>query len=302
MDSMARLGVHRLSQNVRTRCRIMVLVSVLLGLAVQGVVAEAASSTPRPVSPILWVGFQNGLLSLEAKDVPAQRVLNEVCAKTGVVLQASVPLKGSVTASFKELPVEPAFRRLFGSDVNFIFLYHGQKPASGSVAVPSEVWVLAKGTGEAHQTAKTSNDNEAVAPSAAGDSQHPTQAIEREFERNPLVAQNAAVGSRSQEVRLKAIAYLGQQPTRDSVDVLMKVAILDPTAEPPIQQSALDALTRLAQGSPQVQEILAQHARTTGDPEMRQLAADLLGIQVEPTGDEAASEEAPKDGEPRGTR
>ena len=227
MDSMAHLGVHRHSQNVRTRWWGIMLVGAFLALGAQEAVAEAASSTPRPVSRILWVGFQNGLLSLEAKDVPAQRVLNDVCAKTGVVLQASVPLKGSVTASFKDLPVEPAFRRLFGSDVNFIFLYHGQKPASGSVAVPAEVWVLAKGMGEAPQTAKTPNDKEAVAPSAAGDSQHPTQAIERAFERNPLVAQNAAVGSRSQEVRLKAIAYLGQQPTRDSVDVLMKVAILE---------------------------------------------------------------------------
>ena len=295
-------GVHRLSQNVRTRSWIMMLVGVLLGLGVQDVVADAASSTPRPVSRLLWVGFQNGLLSLEAKDVPAPRVLHEVCAKTGVVLQASVPLKGSVTASFKDLPVEPAFRRLFGSDVNFIFLYHGQKPASGSVAVPSDVWVLAKGTGEAPKTANTPPDKEAVAPSATGDSQQPTLEIEREFERNPLAAQNAAVGSRSQEVRLTAIAYLGQQPTQDSVDVLMKVARLDPSAEPPVQQSAMDALMRLAQSSPQVQEILAEHVQTRGDPDMRQLAADILGIQVEPTGKEAASDEAPKDGEPRGTR
>jgi hypothetical protein len=86
------------------------------------------------------------------------------------------------------------------------------------------------------------------------------------------------------------------------VDVLMKIAALDKDARPPVQQGALDALVGLAQSSPQVQEILAQHVETVGDPHMRQLAADLLGIQVEPTGDEATSEEAPNDGEPRGTR
>jgi hypothetical protein len=115
------------------------------------------------------------------------------------------------------------------------------------------------------------------------------QEIEQEFARNPLAAQNAAMGARSPEVRLKAIAYLGQQPTRDSVDVLLKVATLDSNAEPPVQQGALDALGRLAQNSPQVQEILAQHVETIGEPNMRRLAADLLGVQLEPTDDVGAS-------------
>jgi hypothetical protein len=288
MDSRARLGGHRLSADLRTRWWVIVLVGAFLALGAQESVADTAASTPRRVSRILWVGFQNGLLSLEAKDAPAQRVLHEVCAKTGVFLQASVPLQGSVTASFKDLPVEPALRRLFGSDANFIFLYQGQKPASGSVVVPSDVWVLGKGTGEAPHTATAPNDQAKEAPSVE-DPQNPVQEIEREFARNPLAAQNAAMGSRNQEVRLKAIAYLGQQPTRDSVDVLLKVATLDPNAEPPIQQSALDALGGLAQSSPQVQEILAHHVETIGEPNMRRLAADLLGIQLEPTDDAGAS-------------
>jgi hypothetical protein len=295
--------VHGLSQHVRTRWWGIVLVGAFLALGAQETVAEAASYTPRPGSRLLWVGFQNGLLSLEAKDVPARKVLNEVCAKTGVFLQASVPLQGSVTVSFKDLPVETAFRRLFGPDVNFIFLYHGQKPAPGSVAIPSDVWVLAKGTREVPQTATTPHDDqEAVAPSAAGDSQNSMQEIERAFDRNPLAVRNAAMGSRSQEVRLKAIAYLGQQPTRDAVDVLLKVAALDSEAGPLVRQGALDALAGLAHSSPQVQEILAQHVKTKGDPEMRQLAADILGIHVEPIGNEAASDEALKDGERRGRR
>jgi HEAT repeat protein len=91
------------------------------------------------------------------------------------------------------------------------------------------------------------------------------------------------MGSHSQEVRLKAIAYLGQQPKRESVDVLLKVATLDPNAEPPIQRGALDALGGLAQRSPEVQEILAHLVETVGEPNMRQLAADILGIPLEPT-------------------
>jgi hypothetical protein len=62
----------------------------------------------------------------------------------------------------------------------------------------------------------------------------------------------------------------------------------------------LDALVGLAHSSPQIQEILAQHIETLGEPEpnMRQLAADLLGIQLEPIDAEAASDEAPKDAKP----
>jgi hypothetical protein len=291
MSLMAGLGGHCLSTDLMTRWWGIGLVGVLLAWGALWTVAEAASATPRPVSHILWVGFHNGLLSLEAKDAPAQRVLDEVCAKAGVVLQASISLQGPVTASFKDLPVERAFRRLFGSDANFIFLYHGPKPASGAMAVPSEVWVLAKGTGKAPQTA-TAPDDQAKEALSVEDTQNPVQEIEREFARNPLAVQNAAMGSRHPEVRLKAIAYLGQQPTRESVDILMKVATLDPHAEPPIQQGALDALVGLVHSSPQVQELVAQHIETLGEPEpkMRQLAADLLGIQLEPTGNEAASE------------
>jgi hypothetical protein len=162
--------------------------------------------------------------------------------------------------------------------------------------------VLGKSTAEAAKASKTPDGKEAVAPSAAGGPQNPMQEIDREFEKNPMAAQNAAMGSRSQEVRLKAIAYLGQQPTRQSVDVLMKVAVLDPNAEPPIQQGALDALVGLAQSSPQVQEILAHHVETIGEQNMRQLAADILGIQPEPTDRGAASDEGTNDRGQQGTR
>jgi hypothetical protein len=283
MYLMACLGMHRLSEDLRTRWRVVVLIGALLALGAQGTVADAAAYTPRQVSRILWVGFQNGLLSLEAEDAPAQKVLAEVCAKTGVFLHTSVPLQGSVTASFKDLPVEQVLRRLFGADANLIFLYHGRDASPTSVAVPSDVWVLGKSRGEASTTSEAPDGKEAVAPSAAADTWNPVQEIEREFERSPQAALNAAMGSHSQEVRLKAIAYLGQQPKRESVDVLLKVATLDPNAEPPIQRGALDALGGLAQRSPEVQEILAHLVETVGEPNMRQLAADILGIPLEPT-------------------
>jgi hypothetical protein len=185
MYPIARSGVHRLSADLRARWWGIVLVGAFLALGAQHAVGETPASTPRPASPALRVGFQNGLLSIEAKDRPWERVLDEVRTKTGIFLYVSMQLEGSVTVSFKNLPLEQALRRLFGPDANFAILYHDQKSGPTSAAVPSEVWVLGKGSAT---SSNTPHGGQEVASSAQEGTNDSVLAIEREIARNPQAA------------------------------------------------------------------------------------------------------------------
>jgi hypothetical protein len=238
-------GVHRLSEDLRTRWWSIMLVGAFLALGAQHVVGETPASTPRPASPALGVSFQNGLLSIHAKDEPWERVLDEVRAQTGIFLRVSMPLEGSVTVSFKNLPVEQALRRLFGPDANFAILYHDRKPGPTSAAVPSEVWVFGKGSAA---SANTPHGGQEVASSVQEGTHDSVLALEREIARNPQAVLDAAVESRDRELRLKAIASLGQQAHEGVVDVLLALA---EAREPRIRQSAREALEAMVQNEPQ---------------------------------------------------
>jgi hypothetical protein len=279
MYPIAPSGVHRLSEDLRTRWWSIVLVGAFLALGVQHAVGETPSSTSRPASPALRVGFQNGLLSIEAKDRPWQKVLDEVRTKTRIFLYVSMPLEGSVTVSFKNLPLEQALRRLFGPDANFAILYHDQKPGPTSAAIPSEVWVLGKGSAA---SSNTQHGGQEVASSVQEGPNDSVLAIEREIARNPEAALDAAVESRDQELRLKAIAYLGQHANEGVVDVLLKLA---EAREPRIRQSAREALEAMVQNEPQARVIVTHMLETMATPAMRQWASETLGVSLEPLDD-----------------
>src|SRR5262245_50253164 len=141
--------MYCLARVVKLRRQVMVLVGAFLILGVQHAVGETVSSTPPPTSPTLRVDFQNGLLSVEAKEGPWPRSLSEMREKPRIALNVSMPLTGTATVSFTDLPLDQALTRLFGPDTNFAIFYPSRAPASTSPAVPYEVWVLGKGSGEA---------------------------------------------------------------------------------------------------------------------------------------------------------
>jgi hypothetical protein len=282
----AHLGMNRLCRDVRTRWLVMVLVVAFLALGAQRAVGESPSSTPRPASPALRVGFLNGLLSIHAKDGPWEKVLDEVRAKTGIILRVSMPLEGSVTVSFRNLPVEQALRRLFGPDANFAILYANSKPGAPSAAIPSEVWVLSKGSVASANTPHEGQEMTSSVPEGMND---PIQAIEREFETSPRAALDAAIDTTNEELRLKAVAHLAWQPNEEVVGVLLK--FVRRYSETPIGQTAGSALEAMMQNEPQARALVAQELETTGTPEMWQWAAEKLGVSMEGLDDEPGSQE-----------
>jgi hypothetical protein len=276
MDSIAHSGVHRRSEDRRTRWWRIVLVGAFLALGAQHAVGETPASTPRPASPAVRVGFQNGLLSIHAKDEPWENVLDEVHAQTGIFLRVSMPLEGSVSVAFTNLPVEQALRRLFGPDANFAILYPDQTPGPASAALPAEVWVLGKASAA---SANTRDGGQEVASSVHEGTHEPALAIERELARNPQAALDAAVESRDQELRLKAIASLGQQAHEGVVDVLLALA---EARESRIRQSAREALEAMVLNEPQARVIVTHMLETMATPAMRQWATETLGVSLEP--------------------
>lgn len=101
------------------------------------------------VSSAYAVHLYNNLLSIESKQMPWTKVLRAISKKTGIRFHYSIPLEGSVTVSFKALPMRQALERLFGPEAHFILRYpigSGRPVEQG--LVPLEVWVLGKVAGD----------------------------------------------------------------------------------------------------------------------------------------------------------
>ena len=158
-----------------------------------------------------------------------------------------------------------------------MFVYRNRKPPLLTSGLPSEVWVFGRGTGQISKTFRRADTEDSVSPDLE-DANDPTQAIVREFERNPQAARDAARRHPDPTIRLMAIAYLGEHANEQSIKVLLDL-LQDHDAH--MRQSALEALGPSVENNPQVRKVMAQVMETTEDPEIRQLMADSLGVELE---------------------
>jgi HEAT repeats len=245
----------------------LLFLTVLLAMPAQLGTSQEIASTVRAESSTLSVHFRKGLLSVEARHISWSKLLAELSRQTGTILHINVPLEGTVTLSIMGFPLERALERLFGLEASFMFVYRERPKTKISSSLLSEVWVFGKG-----RVAETES-NETVLSGAEG----PDDELEREFERNPQSAHNAALRSADVEVRFKAVAYLGQKADQQAVNLLLEL-FHDP--DPFIGRSALDAIGRLADSDLQVKKALTDLMEKTKDSDTRQLAADYLGISL----------------------
>jgi HEAT repeats len=272
--------------------RVILVLSALSGLWSHAVFSgERPAPPPRTRGPALEVAFRDGLLSVEAHHAPWGTVLREVQRRTGIDLHLHVPLEGSVTTSFAGLPVERAFRRLFGPEASFIFRYRARQAVDPASERPVAVWVVSRTGAEApvpHGPSATP-----AAPRSAGGMAAPEADPElgSEFDTDPHTAQAMALDAADPEVRLAAIAHLGRQAQPAAVSVLLDV-VQDP--DPHVRQSALEALLPLLDEAPYVRAGLTQVLHTAQDAEVRQLLADALGIALDSGADQGAFEAAPE--------
>jgi len=275
----------RYPRDMRARWQVIVLVSTSLTLGSQCAAAfETTTPFPRADSPALGVSVRDGLLSVEAKEASWVEVLNEVRQQTGTLLHFSMPLEGSISVSFKDLPAEQALRRLFGRDANFFLLYRAVDSKSASSAFPSEVWILGKGSGEVSQTPQA--EGRRASAEAIEDLSALLVEAGKEFARNPQAARDAALHSTNVDIRCLAIAHLSQQGKPEDLNILTEI-VRDP--DPRVRQSAVETLGPWLIDDPQVRQALVRVMETTTNPQVRQLAADALGGTLAPLAEDATS-------------
>jgi hypothetical protein len=250
---------------------IMFVVVFVLGS--HGVAFPASSARETDSTSTYRVHFQKSLVSIEAKEVPSLRLLEDLSKKSGIVFHARIPLEGTVTASFSNLPLERALQNLFGPDANFMFVYGNTNRKSSSGASPSEVWILGAGQRVAARTIGL-DDTEP----AADEADDQLQKTMREFERNPKAARDAARRHPDPAVREIAISYLGEQTSEEGITVLLD--ILGET-DPHMRQSALGALGPSVENDPRVRKVMTHVMQTTKDPDVRQFVADALGVPAD---------------------
>lgn len=118
----------------------MLITALLIGLLALGPKLASAREdlVSRPDPQMLQVGFQEKLLSIDAKQEPWETVLEEIREKTGIRFHASVPLAGSVSLSIPPLPIRQALQRLFGPETDMIIRY------GGDAGLPKEVWIFGR--------------------------------------------------------------------------------------------------------------------------------------------------------------
>jgi HEAT repeats len=192
-------------------------------------------------------------------------------------------LAGDVTTSFTDFPLERALKQLFGPDANFIFLYPNQRASPMVVVPPAEVRILGRegneAPGSASRRQRLTEQAAIPVPTPEAPVPEPNLDIEREFDRHPHLAYEAALSAPDIEQRLRAIAYLGQQSTPEAVSVLLEVVHED---DPHVRRIAVEVVGPLAGSDPQIRQALVQVLQTAAEAELRQLVTDVLGDLLEP--------------------
>ena len=98
---------------------VSVTVACLLALLPFQALAEEYRS---PVDGIQVMKYENGRLSLEAKDAPLDKVLSELSRIAMLTIVADGPIEGRITLYVDRLPLEKALRKILrGKDTSFVY-------------------------------------------------------------------------------------------------------------------------------------------------------------------------------------
>jgi len=242
---------------------------LLLGLVLLAWSAKGGAIPGEGGPGQLFIQIEEERLTVSAREISHRRLLEELARQLNFELILVGPFEQPRSLEIKGQPWEQALRTAI-APASWAFIYESvaERPRLIKVVVfPSQK------TGETNT--RWAGNTEAAPHSTATaleQPQSPGQQVEKEMER-PWEAAEAALYAPDLAVRLAAIAHLAQQADHEALRVLLKVV---EDSDPDVLQSAVAAL-----------EALVQRAE---DREVQQLAAETLGIQLEPVTAEAVPE------------
>ena len=126
-----------------------VAAALLVGLLPMQVPAEEFRS---PSDGIQSMKYEDGLLSLEAKDASLDKVLSELARIAMITIMADGPLEGRITVYADGLPLEKALRKILrGKDTSFVYAAKAETSPTEYGVVEVRVYLAKADKGEARR-------------------------------------------------------------------------------------------------------------------------------------------------------
>ena len=119
-----------------------------------------------PSEGILSMQYQDGLLSLETRDAPLNRVLEETSRLAELVITSNGPLEGNLTVYIEKLPPDAAMKKILrGKDLSLLYTPQSGTPSGKQYALKEvRIYLPEEGSGSEHQysyTKKTTSKSKA---------------------------------------------------------------------------------------------------------------------------------------------
>lgn len=265
------VGGRRVRRLVLTAC-----------LVLQGQLTPAFDSPAdiehlNPVAPAPQrVSLRDGFLSIHARQAAWAQVLHEITKQSGIRFHFTIPLEGSVTASFTDLPLKEALKRLFGPEANFIFRYPQKADQASPRGVPSEVWILGEVSAASVDASRSTAEHKSSASGsdAAASSLPPSVETENsQAEQENIDALLETTRAEDPRLRMHALSALAASGKADETIVrsALDAALADEDAG--VRAQAVQALAN--RGGSAAIGLLRQALRDS-DPSVRLMAVDSV--------------------------
>ena len=227
----------------RTWRWLLLFLTLFLGYPLETAV-QAKESNTTPVAE--KIEFRDGKLTVRLVNASVPRILSEIGRRSGVeIVWLNHAMADTVSVEFTALPVAEALERILRGK-NFLLFYTIQ----GKKEKLARVWISSPPGGKRPLSVRTVATTPTQSAAALSPSTQPLQGGEEEIEGQPSPFSmpldeviQIALGEKNPEIRLDAIARLGQEIPEN----------------------------------PQIRELLSRIAREDSDPDARQGAALTLG-------------------------
>ena len=218
----------------------------------------ATAAKVEPATAPTEVKVREGLLTVNARDVPLADVLRVIGEKAGFTVIIRGNLSTPVTSSFTGVPLDKAIGRLVGKKNSWIMIY-GPPDAGGRVSDPLELQVYgSRDTGTATVIQSTAITSNMAAP-----------------ESSPASLEDSILkdlASPDRDARMRAIGMLGRLKGENSIDILIQVLLEE--EDPSVRRHAVITLGRIA--SDRAIDTLEEVSHSDPDAAVREAANSAL--------------------------